>query len=144
MSETIESEPRRHAEVERDASASDIRKKTWPHGMPALRLSRTPHRSRPVSAPVSGGQGGLHAHRGLLRMLRLVTGLALLVIAWACVLADVALIRVAVRAAAPARGLGHYLGAVLGVAAACWIGLMALVCIVAGAFFLTIALTRHS
>lgn len=144
MSETMESDQRRYAEAERDLSASDIRKRTWPHGMPALRLSRTPHRSRPVAAPSESGRDGLHAHRGLLRLTRLVVGLVLLVISWGGVLADVALTQAVLNTSGPPRGLGRYLGVALEIAAACWIGLMALVCIVAGAFFLTLALGNRS
>ncbi len=149
MSETTESgmigrDPRRYAEVQRDPSASDIRKRTWPHGMPALRLSRTPRRPRHTHEKVHEGGAGLHAHRGWLRLMRLVIGLALLVLAWGGVLIDIALAHGVLHASQRVRALQRFVVAVLQVAAAGWIGLMVLACIVAGAFFLTLALTDRT
>lgn len=141
---TIESDPRRYAEVASDPSASDIRKKTWPHGMPALRLSRTPRRPHHAPAPSSGGTAGLHAHPRLLRATRLVVGLVLLVFAWGAVLADVALAHALLHPGRGTRGFGRFADVALQVAAAGWIGIMALACIVAGAFFLTLALTNRA
>jgi uncharacterized membrane protein (Fun14 family) len=151
MGETMEGEHAGHAAPEHDPSASDIRKKTWPHGMPALRLSRVPRRRPAVEeeepVPTAAGGPGLHARPGLLRAARLLIGLALLVLAWAAIVGATLVAQHAWQPVTGKRTTGRVLAtvlvSVLETGGACWLGLCALACIFAGAFSLYLGLTRR-
>ena len=146
MGETMEGERAGHAAPEHDPSASDIRKKTWPHGMPALRLTRVPRRRPAVEeepAPTATGVQGIHARPGLLRATRLLVGLTLLVLAWAAIVGATLVAQRAWTPSAGKRNVAHVLISVLETGGACWLGLCALACIVAGAFSLYLGLTRR-
>ena len=129
-----------HAVQEHESDRSAVRRRTWPHGLPALRLNHISH--RPAAQPHSetAPDSPRHAPR-YLGPLRFLIGLALLVLAWAGALAIVLLVQAALQPAPHQRAIIHAALVILELGGGCWIGLAALACIIAGAFSLSLALT---
>jgi hypothetical protein len=145
MSQTLDgdgdqSEQGVHTAQAREPDQSAARRRTWPHGLPALRLNRISH--RPAAHPHSEAPPDppQHAPR-YLGPLRFLIGLVLLVLAWAGALAVVLLVQAALQPATHQRAIIHAALVILALGGGCWIGLAALACIIAGAFSLLLALT---
>lgn len=127
-------------------AASHGKARTWPHGVPALRLNRraavpaipaVPAADEDFKAPVPA------APPRLLRLRRLLLGVLLLALAWLC-LVLVASLGMSAWASIPHQRLSpHLILYVLEAVGACWVGLAALGCILTGAFSLTLALTTN-
>lgn len=112
--------------------------------IPALRLHRSaPRRARVQKRPKNPSIiADVHAPH-LLRLWRLLIGLVLLALAWAGLVVAAILaegIWDVVPHQHPTLHLLVYLAQAVG---ACWLGIMALCCIVVGAFSLTIGLTSR-
>lgn len=130
---------------EQPDEAPNPKSKTWPVGVPALRLYRRksvfdlPPELRP--AAVAPPQAGTPPR--LLRAGRALAGLALLALAWLGLYLVISLVMAALHVLPFERVSFSLLVAVLEVASACWIGLAALGCLFAGAFCMMLALTRR-
>ncbi|MGH2518108.1 MAG: hypothetical protein ACRDHP_20890 [Ktedonobacterales bacterium] len=123
-------------------SASQSKARTWPHGVPALRLNRRTAipAALAANADLSAPSLGTPPPR-LLRLRRLLLGVLLLALAWLC-LVLVASLGMSAWASIPHQKLSpHLLLYVLEAIGACWVGLAALGCIITGAFCLALALT---
>jgi hypothetical protein len=145
MSQTLDGDQREHGTYSaqaHDPDQSATRRRTWPHGLPALRLNRISHRPAAQPRPEAAKDPPPHAPR-YLGLLRFLIGLVLLVLAWAGALMVVLLVQTALRPAPHQRAIVHVALAILELGGGCWIGLAALACIVAGAFSLSLALTHR-
>src|SRR5258706_576379 len=125
------------------------RRGTWPRGVPPLRLNRP--LMRPSLHPAQGEPAELDASlasrlvrpRGL-RLLRALVGIALLALAWGGFVVVANLGDMALGALTSARPSAHlllYLAVALGTL---WIAAVAICCIIAGAFSLTLAVVDAS
>jgi hypothetical protein len=143
MSQTLDgehSEQAAPAAQEHESDRSAARRRTWPHGLPALRLNRISHRPAAQPHTEAPPDPPPHAPR-YLGPLRFLIGLVLLVLAWAGALAVVMLVQAALQPATHQRAIIHAALVILELGGGCWIGLAALACIIAGAFSLSLALT---
>lgn len=125
-----------------DLSASDSKRRTWPAGVPPLRLNRrTTRYDRRKSSDAPTYDSTPPAH---LRALRAFIGVALLALAWVGLLAVVVVGQMLWRRATSQRPLSFHLSLyILSLAATCWVAIVAIACIVAGAFSLALAVTRR-
>lgn len=130
-----------------DLSASSSRPgaKTWPAGLPAMRLHRRQRTFAP--RPPLGGTGSAGPLIGpaprFLRAKRALVGLALLALAWLG-LSVVALLGMSALDVLPIQRLSVNLAvSLVEVIGACWIGLAALGCLFVGAFSMMLALTHR-
>lgn len=133
----------------RDSLELDVahreRSKTWPTGIPALRLYR---RQRTLALPpeLAGASAAAPAPvepPRLLRAKRALAGLVLLALAWLGLFV-VALLSMDAWHVLPVQRLSFgLLVAALEVVGACWIGLAALGCLFVGSFCVMLALTRR-
>src|SRR5258707_5010136 len=125
------------------------RRGTWARGVPPLRLNRP--LIRPSLHPAQGEPAELDASpatravrpRGL-RLLRALVGIALLALAWGGFVVVANLGDMALGALTSARPSAHlllYLAVALGTL---WIAAVAICCIIAGAFSLTLAVVDAS
>jgi hypothetical protein len=125
------------------------RRGTWPRGVPPLRLNRP--LMKPSLHPAQGEPAELDASpatrlvrpRGL-RLLRALVGIALLALAWGGFVVVANLGDMALGALTSARPSAHlllYLAVALGTL---WIAAIAICCIIAGAFSLTLAVVDAS
>ena len=134
-----------HSQPDDQPTASQSKARTWPHGMPALRLNR---RRSTIPAAVSVHPDGTaisvpDTPPRLLRLRRLVAGVMLLALAWLCLLL-VASLGMGAWESIPHQKISlHILVYVLEAVGACWVGLAAIACIITGAFCLTLALTTR-
>ena len=130
------------AQSQGDVSASDSKRRTWPAGVPPLRLNRRATRyneGRRHSAPSYDDTPPTY-----LRPLRALVGLVLLTLAWVGLLVVVVVGQLVWRRLTSQRPLSFHLSLyVLSLAGTCWIAIVALGCIVAGAFSLALAITRR-
>lgn len=127
-----------------DPAASQGKARTWPHGMPALRLNRRAFAPAGIAVSADAAPpSALDTPPPLLWLRRLVTGLLLLGLAWLCLML-VAFLGVGALQSLPHQKISlHLLLYVLEAVGACWVGLAAIGCIVTGAFCLTLALTTN-
>lgn len=137
MDETGNSPPNDHP------ATSQGKARTWPHGMPALRLNRR------AIVPITAGTDSMTeiapalAVPRLLWLRRLLLGVLLLGAAWGCLLL-VAALGMNVWTGVPHQRVSlRLLLYLVEAAGACWVGITAIGCIVAGAFCLTLALTTR-
>lgn len=145
MSETSDTE-REALDVATRQRASQRSSKTWPTGLPAMRL----HRRQQTFVPppeLRGDAGTPSAPLGpqprLLRTKRTLTGLVLLALAWLGLFLVVSL-GMAAWHVLPIQHLSFsLLLALVEVVGACWLGIAALGCLFVGAFCLMLALTRR-
>jgi hypothetical protein len=125
------------------------RRGTWPRGVPSMRLTRP--FMKPSLHPAQGEPAALDAPpassaarpRGL-RLLRALVGIALLALAWGGFVVVANLGNVALGALTSPRPSAHlllYLAVALGTL---WIAAIAICCIIAGAFSLTLAVIDAS
>lgn len=130
---------------ERLEVATQPRSKTWPTGLPALRLHRRP---RPLVPPpeLLGGsavRSPLTPPPRLLRVRRALAGIVLLLAAWGG-LVLVALLGMSAWRVFPIQRLSLNLAvALLELVGACWVGIAGLSCLFVGAYCLMLALTRR-
>jgi hypothetical protein len=143
MSNTSENEQAHATEQVPDPTRTVVKRRTWPRGMPALRIGHAPPHVAPErdAEPVPSAAPGRTTWH--LRLLRLVVGLVLLVLAWGGVLGVVVLGGAALHPAGSLRVVMNALLAIVELGGACWIGLATVTCIVAGAFSLSLALTNR-
>ena len=147
MSNTSENEQAHATEQAPDPTRSVVKRRTWPRGMPALRIGHAP--VPPYVAPERDAEPEPSASAApgrtpwYLRLLRLAVGLVLLVLAWGGVLGVVVLGRAVLHPAGSLRVVMNALLAIVELGGACWIGLATVACIVAGAFSLSLALTNR-
>jgi hypothetical protein len=144
MSESSVGDEARQAEPPRKAGTNGSRRGTWPHGIPALRIGNV-HQddvTAPSVAPRSPAPVSTHAP-WYLRLLRLVVGLTLLVLAWCGALLVALLADSALQPARPNHVALDTAMSVLKMAGACWVGIATLAAIVSGAFSLSLALTNR-
>jgi len=119
---------------------------SWGPEIPALRLTQVgAAREPPEGAPAAIPPDYDSPAPRLLRAIRALAGLALLLLAWGATTAALAL--GGSLPAGPPHGPGLSLGVVLGLAlyvltalGAAWLAVVALACVVAGAFALSLAL----
>lgn len=130
---------------EQPDEAPSPKSKTWPVGVPALRLYRRksvfdlPPELRAAAAPPQHTD----TPPRLLRAGRALVGLALLALAWLGLYLVAALV-MAVWHVLPIQRLSfNLLVSGLELVGACWIGMAALGCLFAGAFCVMLALTRR-
>jgi len=121
---------------------------TWPSGAPPMRLNRpitkSAHPSAAESATDQEPPATSGAQPGGLRLLRALIGMALLALAWGGFLIVANLGTMALGGLTTTRPSAHtllYLAEILG---ALWIAAIAVCCIIAGAFSLTLAITNAS
>ncbi len=134
------------SDAERDRPGeSPSRTRTWPTGLPALRL----YRRQQVLVPPPELKGDASAATSarpmprLLRTKRALIGLALLALAWLGLLI-VAMLGMAAWHVLPIQRLSFALVvALVEIVGACWIGMAALGCLLVGAFCVMLALTRQ-
>lgn len=132
-----EQEPQSRTAVEREKSRS------WTGGRLALRLNRRAHhdREQPEEPPVAIVH--MKPPRSL-RLLRALVGAILLVIAWASLMATVALFqRIDPGMRLHALQPGLMLAALGEAIAGLWFAFVALTCLITGAFSLSLAITRR-
>ena len=128
-----------------DPAASQGKARTWPRGVPPLRLNRRPGAIAAAAPAPSATQPvpTLANPPRLLWLRRLVTGVLLLALAWLCLLL-VAALGMSAWASIPHQKLSlRMLLSILEAAGACWMGVVAIVCLLTGAFSLTLALTTR-
>jgi hypothetical protein len=130
------------AQPQRDMSAADDgKRRTWPSGVPPMRLNR-----RVARRTASGDEAASYdvTPPRHLRLTRAFIGLALLTVAWVgLLLAFVFGQTMWIKLRSP-RPLSFHLSMyALSLAATCWVGVVAAACIVAGAFSLALAITRR-
>lgn len=129
------------AQPQGEVSAEDGKRRTWPAGVPAMRLSRSVERYRRGKHPVTPTYDDTPPR--YLRPLRAVLGVLLLTFAWIALLAIITFGQMVWRRLTSARPLSFHLSLyVLSLAATCWVAVVAVACIVAGAFSLALAITR--
>lgn len=138
MDETSTGQPNDHP------AASQGKARTWPHGIPPLRLNR-----RAIVPAAAGASPAnqvvpvLAAPPRLLWLRRLLVGVLLLAAAWLCLLI-VATLGMDAWAGIPHQRVSlRLLLYVLEAAGACWVGMVAIGCLVVGAFCLTLAFTTR-
>jgi hypothetical protein len=137
MDDTSDAQPR--GEV---TTAEDGKHRTWPTGVPPMRLNRRAARYSNGHRP--GAPQYDAAPPSYLRPLRALVGLVLLTVAWIALLAVFVVGHMLWRRATSARPLSFHLSLyVLSLAATCWVAVAAVACIVAGAFSLALAITRR-
>lgn len=125
-------------------AASPGKSSTWPHGAPPLRLNR--RAIVPVTtdaAPATGVAPALAAPPRFLWLRRLLLGVLLLAAAWGCLLLVAALGMNVWTGVPHQRASLRTLLYLLEAGAACWVGITAVGCIIAGAFCLTLAVTTR-
>ena len=131
------SDTQSHGEV----ATEDDRRRTWPAGVPPMRLNRSIGRYRPGQRPTSPTYD--EAPPTHLRALRALVGIALLTFAWIALLVVVLFGHMVWRRLTSTRPLSFHLSLyALSLIGACWLAIVAIACIVAGAFSLALAITR--
>jgi hypothetical protein len=124
-------------------------RRTWPQGMPALRLGRrdafrgvkqqgtatTDAKGAPITLDSTPPR--------FLRLIRFVVGVALLGLAWIGILAVAVLGQTLIQPITRQHMVTHLLLDVAVAGAACLIGITVLGCLIVGAFCLTLALTNR-
>ncbi|HKV86334.1 MAG TPA: hypothetical protein VJN88_17410 [Ktedonobacterales bacterium] len=129
------------AQPERDIPAEDGKRRTWPAGVPPMRLNRRVARRTPSAGESASYDSTPPRH---LRLTRAVVGLALLTVAWVGLLLVFVVGQTVWTRLRSQRPLSFHLSMyALSLAATCWVGVVAAACIVAGAFSLALALTRR-
>ncbi|HLZ25625.1 MAG TPA: hypothetical protein VKQ30_26160 [Ktedonobacterales bacterium] len=134
----------RRSQPDDQPAASHGKARTWPHGVPALRLNRrAPVIAAVAVRPNDAAVADLGTPPRLLWLRRFICGVLLLALAWLCLLL-VASLGMSAWESIPHQKISlHLLLYVLEVAGACWVGLAAIGCIVAGAFCLALAFTTR-
>ena len=129
------------AQAQDEVSAEDGKRRTWPAGVPPMRLSRSVGRYREGKRPAEPTYDETPPR--YLRPLRAALGILLLTIAWIALLAVVIVGQMVWRRLTSTRPLSFHRSLyVLSLAATCWVAVVAVACIVAGAFSLALAITR--
>ena len=129
------------AQPERDSTAEDGKRRTWPAGVPPMRLNR-----RVARRTANGGEAANYdvTPPRHLRLTRAFIGIALLTVAWAGLLLVFVVGQTVWARLRSQRPLSFHLSMyALSLAATCWVGVVAAACIVAGAFSLALAITRR-
>lgn len=130
------------AQPREETSVDDGRRRTWPTGLPPMRLNRSIRREYAGLRPSAASYDTTPP--GYLRMLRALVGVALLTVAWVGLLAVIIFGHMLWRRLTSTHPLSFHLSMyVLGLAATCWVAVVAVGCIVAGAFSLALAITRR-
>lgn len=136
-----------HNQPDDPLATSHGKARTWPHGVPALRLNRRAPAPAPTAVavrPDSAVAPALGTPPKLLRLRRFISGVLLLALAWLCLML-VAFLGVGAWESIPHQKPSlHLLLYLLEAVGACWVGLAAIGCIVTGAFCLTLALTTST
>ena len=130
------------AQPQGEVSAEDGKRRTWPAGIPPMRLNRSVGSYRAGKQPATPTYDA--APPNYLRPLRAAIGIVLLSFAWIALLAVVIFGQMVWRRLTSARPLSFHLSLyVLSLAGTCWVAVVAIACIVAGAFSLALAITRR-
>lgn len=131
-----------NAQPATDVEIEEGKRRTWPAGVPPLRLNRRAASFR-VNPPAVE-QNYDTSPPGYLRPLRALVGLVLLTIAWISLLAVVIVGQLLWRKLTSQRPLSFHLSLyALSLVATCWVAVVGVGCIVAGAFSLALAITRR-
>jgi hypothetical protein len=119
------------------------RRRTWPVGVPPMWLTR-PRRSVSISATAQPQEQREGPPPRLLNVWRALAGVVLLALAWAG-LVVVAMFGAMVLPLLRSQHLTPRLAVyALGAIGVCWVGVIALACLVTGAFCLSLAISRAS